>query len=65
MERRETRLKELRELKRTNPLRLIALFTQVTGVEVVGELPYGYGFERIIRDILEHEERRRISDNPR
>ncbi len=57
MERREARLNELRWLKRNDPLRLIELFGQIAGlgVEVCGELPAGYGFERMISEILESE----------
>ena len=62
MEYRATRWAELQAVKATDPAGLLAIFRQLTGAKWLSQMPAGYGFERMIDDILEHEERRAQAD---
>ena len=53
---REDRAHELRELRLTNPSRIIALYRAATGKDELGQLPSGVGFTSMIDAILAHEE---------
>jgi hypothetical protein len=52
---REDRAHELRQLRQSNPQRIIALYRAATGTPELGQLPAGIGFTSMIDAIVEHE----------
>jgi hypothetical protein len=52
---REDRAHELRQLRQSNPQRIIALYRAATGTPELGQLPAGVGFTSMIDAIVEHE----------
>jgi len=62
---REDRAHELRQLRQTNPERIVALYRAATGTPDLGQLPAGVGFTSMIDAIVEHEVRAgEIDGNP-
>ena len=51
----EARRSELQALKAVRPERLVALYGNVLGVDLHGQLPSGIGFGGMIAAIIEHE----------
>jgi hypothetical protein len=59
---RTMRMAELWAMKSTEPSRIIALFRHYAGLSETCPLPGGYGLERMMETIIDHEERERRSD---
>jgi hypothetical protein len=59
---REKRLACLTAMKTSDPMRLIMRFRRIYGLDELCQLPAGYGFNRMITEILDYEERTRQSE---
>jgi hypothetical protein len=55
---RETREAELRRLRESNPVKLLALYRNLTGLGVDSPLPHGVTIRGMIAELLDDEERR-------
>ena len=60
---RESRLNELEAMRAADPMRLIALFCEITGQPVTNQLPLQTSFASMITTILDHEEQRQVAVN--
>jgi hypothetical protein len=54
----ERRLSELQELRTTDPAQIVAIYKDVAGIPLDGQLPYGISFASMIDAIVAFEEQR-------